>query len=107
MMSNRILGSSIVLSIAGMIGLATTALVGFEEMDNALLLVFTVLVVAAPLAALAHLSLTSELTGQEKRAWLRGFTGSRAPRLLVDYLTSGDRRAAAKMVAEPRSATKC
>jgi hypothetical protein len=102
MTANRILGSSTVLSIAGMIGLATTALVGFEEPNNTLLLVSTMLVLAAPTAALVHLSLTRELTRQEKRAWIRGFTGPRAPRLFADYLTSRDRRATARNLAEQR-----
>jgi hypothetical protein len=85
-----------------MIGLATTTLVGFEEPNNTLLFASTVLVLAAPLAALVHLSLTSELTRQEKRAWIRGFTGPRAPRLFADYLTSRDRRATARILAEQR-----
>ena len=102
MTANRILGSSTVLSIAGMIGLATTAVVGFEEPNNALFLVSTILLLAAPLAALVHLSLTSELTRQEKRAWIRGFTGPRAPRLFADYLTSRDRRATAHKLAGER-----
>ena len=90
------------LSITGMIGLATTVLVGFEEPNNTLLLVSTVLVLAAPLAALVHLGLTTELTRQEKRAWIRGFTGPRAPRVLSDYLTCRDRRATARQLAEQR-----
>lgn len=102
--SNRVLGGFTVLTIAGIVGLAATALVGFEEPNNTLLLVSTVLVLAAPLAALVHLSLTSELTREEKRAWIRGFTGPRAPRVLSDYLTCRDRRATARQLAEQRRA---
>jgi len=96
------LRAAAVLSVVGVVGLAITALAGFEEPNNTLLLVSTLLVLAAPAAMLVHLAVTSELTPEEKRAWIRALTGSRAPRVFSEYLTCSDRRATARSLAEKR-----
>jgi hypothetical protein len=98
--TNRVLEAFAILSVFGMVGLAVTALLGFEEANTTLLLFSAVLVFAAPLAILVHLSATRELTRQEKRIWIQQLAGRRAPWVFSDYLTCPDRRAAAKRLAE-------
>jgi hypothetical protein len=88
------------LSLLGTVGLGLTALLGFEKPSNTLLLVFSVLVLAAPVAMLVHLSATRELTREEKRIWIRELTGPRAPWAFSDYVASSDRRATAGRLAE-------
>lgn len=97
--TNRILGVFIALSFFGMAGLAVMVIVGFEEPNNTLLLFSSVLIFAAPIAILAHLSVTKELTRQEKRIWIRELTGPRAPWVFTAYLTCHDRRATAESLA--------
>jgi hypothetical protein len=91
---DTILRAFAALGVLGVVVLALTALVGFEEANETLLLISSGLVFAAPAAMLIHLGLTAGLTGEEKRRWVREFTGSRAPTAFSDYLASSDRRAA-------------
>lgn len=98
--TNRILGAFAALSLFGIAGLGLTALIGFEEPDRNLLLFSSVLVLSAPVAILVHLVVTKELTRQEKRIWLHELTGRRAAWVFSDYLTSSDRRATARSLAD-------
>jgi Mn2+/Fe2+ NRAMP family transporter len=91
------------LTIAGVVAMAVTMLLGFEEPNGILLLVSTILLLTAPVAMLAHLSLTHELTAGEKRIWLRALTGRHAPAAWSVYLTSGNRREAIGRLTEPSS----
>ena len=98
--TNRVLGACAVLNLFGMAGLVLTATLAFEEPNTALLLVSSLLLFAAPIAVLLHLASTRELSRQEKRIWIQQLTGRRAPWVFSDYLTSPDRRATAKRLAE-------
>lgn len=98
--TNRALEAAVVLSVVGMTGLAMTVLIGFEEPNNTLLLFSTILALAAPAAMLVHLSVTKELTRQEKRIWIQELTGPRAPWVFSEYLTCHDRRAIAERFVE-------
>jgi hypothetical protein len=91
--AETILAAFATLGLVGLAVLALTVLVGFEEANGTLLLISSGLVFAAPAAVLIHLSLTAALTREEKRRWIREFTGPRAPAAISDYLASGDRRA--------------
>ena len=97
--TNKVFGAFAVLSVLGMAGLAVTAIVGFEEPNNTLLLFSFVVIFAAPVAMLVHLTVTRELTPREKRIWIRQLAGPRGPRVLSAYLTSHDRRATAERLA--------
>jgi hypothetical protein len=97
--TNRVFGAFAVLSVAGMVGLAVTAVAGFEEPNNTLLLTSFVLMFAAPVAMLVHLTVTGELTPREKRIWIRQLAGPRAARAFSAYLTSYDRSATAERLA--------
>jgi len=88
------------LNLFGIAGLVLTATLTFEEPSDILLVVSSMLLFAAPLAVLAHLALTRELSRREKRIWIRQLIGRRAPWALSDYLTFPDRRATAKRLAE-------
>jgi hydrogenase-4 membrane subunit HyfE len=76
------------LSIFGCSVAAFTALVGFEEADDTLLLASAVLILAAPLALLVHLVLTKQLTRDDKRLWTRAFTSSGFASAFCMYLSS-------------------
>jgi hypothetical protein len=97
--TNRVLGAFALLSVFGMIGLALTAMLGFEEPNRALFLLSSVLMVAAPVAMLVHLIVTRELTRREKRLWIRQLAGPHAARAFSAYLTSHDRSATADRFA--------
>jgi len=98
--ANKLLGALAILSLFGIVGLGLMALFGFEQPNSLLLLVSSVLVLAAPVGVLVHLVVTRELTREEKRVWIRALTGPRAPWALSDYLACGDRPAAARRFAE-------
>src|SRR5258706_9318822 len=97
--TNSILGAFTALSVVGLAGLIITPLAAFEEPASGLLLVSSILALAAPIATLVHLSVTTELTPDEKRIWMRQLAGPRAPRVFSMYLTSDDRRVAAARFA--------
>src|SRR5918993_1064697 len=82
-----------VLVVFAMAGVLLTLVLGFEEPNNALLLLSSGLMLTAVLAVFAHLALTSELNRSEKRIWLARLTGRKAPWAFGDYLNSDDLRA--------------
>lgn len=90
--TKSVFGIFAALSVLGMVALAVTAIIGFEEPNSTLLLFSSILLLAAPAAVLVHLATTKALTRQEKRRWIRELTSRRAPRALSDYLTSQGRR---------------
>lgn len=102
--THRMLGAFAAIGVFGLVALTLTALIGFEEPNSILLLISCLLIFAAPAAMVVHLTTTTELTREEKRRWIREFTGSRAASALADYLTSRDRRAALNQRLEEASA---
>jgi Mn2+/Fe2+ NRAMP family transporter len=93
--TKRIFNACTVMSVVGLVGLFITAMAGFEEPDNTLLLFSVLLGLAAPAVVLVHLMFTKELTRREKSLWLRHLAGPHAARVFCIYLTSGDRAASA------------
>ncbi len=89
------------LTIVGIVAMAVTILLGFEEPNGILLLFSSILLLTAPAAMLAHLALTHELRPGEKRIWLRALTGRRAPAAWSVYLTCSNRREAIGRLTEP------
>jgi hypothetical protein len=83
------LASSLVL---GVVTLALTTFLAFEEPNGPLLTLSCAFVLAVPVALLGHLSLTRELTRAEKGMWIRELTGARAASALSDYISGTDRR---------------
>jgi hypothetical protein len=98
--TNTVLGAFAVLGVFGIVGLVLTAMLGLEEPNSTLLVLSSVLLFAAPLATLVHLSVTRDLTREEKRIWIQQLTGRRAAWAFADYLTCHDRRATAKRLVE-------
>ena len=98
--ANRILGALALVSLFGIVGLGLTALFPFDQPNNMLLIASSALVLATPVAMLVHLGATRELTRHEKRIWIRELVGPRAPWVFSDYVTSDDRREAARRLAE-------
>jgi hypothetical protein len=96
----------VALCVPGIAGLVATGLMGFEEPGNMLLLLSSVLTLAAPAAVVVHLAVTGELTRHEKRFWMRHLAGSRAPSAFAAYLTAPDRRVAARKLAAADSAIR-
>jgi hypothetical protein len=90
-------------SLAGFALLGLTGLFGFEEANVWLLMLAAALTLAAPAAVFVHLSLTGELTRDEKRMWIREFTSSASASALADYLTATDRRATTARRAHARA----
>jgi uncharacterized membrane protein len=92
--ANRVLEALVGLGVLGLVLLALTALIGFEQPNTMLLIVSSVLIFLAPLGMLVHLTMTRELTREEKRLWIQELTSRRGASGLADYLTSHDRRTA-------------
>jgi hypothetical protein len=92
-----------VLFVCAMAGLVLTALFGFEEPNNTLVLLSSGLLFTATLAVFAHLGVTRVLTRSQKRIWLNQLTGRRAIWAWREYLTCDDLRAAAIRFAEQAS----
>lgn len=90
-------------SLVGFAMFCLTGLFGFEEPNGWLLLLAAALTLAAPAAVFVHLSLTRELTREEKRMWIREFTSPVAASALADYLTATDHRAMTTRRAQARA----
>ena len=89
------------LTVVGVVAMAVTLLLGFEEPNGILLLISSILLFTAPVAILTHLALTHELTPGEKRFWLRALVGRRAPAAWSAYLTCRNRRDAIGQLTRP------
>jgi hypothetical protein len=77
-----------VLTVAGIVGLVVTLMLGFEEPHTPILWVSGAMMLAAPIAALVHLGVTRGLTHDEKLIWLKEFRGSEVLSALSEYLSS-------------------
>jgi len=95
----------VVLTVAGIAGVVVTTMLGFEEPDTRMLLVSGAMVLAAPVAALLHLSVTRRLTHDEKRIWLKEFRSSRIWSALAEYLSSANLSESARRRAHDASRT--
>jgi len=89
-----------VLFVCAMAGLVLTAVFGFEQPNNTLLLLSSGLLLTAIVAVFAHLGLTRVLNRSQKRLWFHQLTGRRAVWAWAEYLTCDDLRAAAMRSAE-------
>lgn len=76
----------------GLAALFATIALGFEEPNRAMLLVSSCLLLAAPLAVLVHVALTSHLTQARRRTWLRALAGPSAISAFSRYLGLRQRR---------------
>ncbi len=95
----------VVLTVAGIAGVVITTMLGFEEPDTRMLLVSGAMMLAAPVAALLHLSVTRELTHDEKRIWLKEFRSARIGSALAEYLSSANLSESARRRAQDASRT--
>jgi hypothetical protein len=77
-----------VLTVAGIAGFVVTAMLGFEEPNTPMLLASGAMMLAAPVAALMHLSVTHGLTHDEKRIWVKEFGSAEIWSALSEYLSS-------------------
>jgi hypothetical protein len=80
----------VLLTVAGIVGIVVTTMLGFEEPDTPMLLVSGAMTLAAPIAALLHLSVTRALTHDEKRIWLSEFRSAQIWSALAEYLSSAN-----------------
>ena len=103
LLTNRVFTALAVMSLLGFVLLGLTAFVGFEEPNSTLLLTSLALVFATPVAMLAHLVRTKELTRSEKRIWIRELAGPRFARTFSEYLTSPNRSETAERLAAEAS----
>jgi len=91
------------LTLAGLAGVAATCVLGFEEPNLAMLSLSAALLLSGPIALALHLSMTRELSANEKRLWLRGLTGRRAGWAWSAYFSCGNRAETAKVFASDGS----
>jgi len=77
-----------VVSVIGIVSLTVTAILGFEEPNTLMVLVAGAMALGVPAAVLAHLSVTSTLTSNEKRIWLKEFGSAQVWSALSEYLSS-------------------
>ena len=87
-------------TIAGMIALALTIVLGFETPNTPLYVLSVVLVLSAPVGVLLHLAFSHRLTRDEKRAWAKALTRPHSARAFSAYVGSPDRRAALARLRE-------
>lgn len=83
------------LSLAATMGLVLTALSGFEEPNDVLLLLSSGLLLVAVVAVFAHLGATRLVEPALKRVWFQQLVGRRALSAWAEYLTCEDLRATA------------
>lgn len=99
-------GISGALSLLGLVGLGLALVLGFETPNTGLFATFGALTLAAPLSALWHFAATRALTREEKRMWMREFTGAEAASAMSEYMTSPDLGASARRRAEDTAAKR-
>jgi hypothetical protein len=75
----------------GLAALFATIALGFEEPNRTMLVVSSCLLLAAPLAVLVHVTLTSHLTQARRRTWLRALRGPSAISAFSRYLRLRER----------------
>ena len=92
------LGALSYLSLLGVLGLAATVLLGFEEPPHLTLVVSGILSLAAPLGILGHIVLTRELTSAQKLAWVRALLGAKCVRYWRAYSNRRRREAATRVL---------
>ena len=91
---NRVFRTSWAVTVFGLVLLLLALLLGFEEPVQALVAVGTPMIFVPLLLVGGHLMLTSGLTSDEKRAWLRELASWEAGEAFASYLQSTDRRTA-------------
>jgi hypothetical protein len=94
------------LSIVGLSGVCLTFWFGFEEPNVWLAAISGVTLVAAPLAAILHLTFTRTLSPEDRRFWWRDFTGADVWSALSAYLSSSDLSATAQRRAADAAARR-
>ena len=77
-----------VLTVAGIVGLVVTLILGFEEPHTPMLLVSGAMMIAASVTVLMHLGVTRGLTHNEKLIWLKEFGSTELWSALSEYLSS-------------------
>lgn len=91
---DRLLRTSWVVTVFGLVLILLALLLGFEEPVQALIAVGTPMVFLPLLLVAGHLMLTSGLSPDEKRSWLRELASWQAGEAFASYLQSADRRTA-------------
>ena len=89
------------MSFIGCAMLVVNVAASFEEPHTPMLVASGLLVLAAPVGMLLHLSVTSELSLHEKRLWLAELKRGNA-RLFGSYFSRAERRAATRSLVVPR-----
>jgi hypothetical protein len=99
-MVNTLFAAFGALGVVGIAGLFVATMLGFETPNATLLFVSAVFVFLAPIAVFSHLTFTAQLTREEKLLCFRELTSWRAGAAFGAYVTSDDRRATARILAE-------
>ena len=86
--------------LLGVASLVANLMLSFEEPHPGMLLGAAVLVLAAPVGMLLHLSATSELTPDEKRRWATGLTTRQGPALFAAYFSAAERSRASRLLGQ-------
>jgi hypothetical protein len=84
-----------ILFVAGVLCVVLTALFGFEEPSNTLVVLCCGLLVAPVIVVFTDLYATRALTSSERRIWFQQLTGRRALWAITEYLNCDDLAAAA------------
>jgi hypothetical protein len=98
--ADRIFGGLPFVTLLGLLGVAVMALLGFEQPDTLMLVVASLLLLAAPVGLVLHLSTTKELTAEEKRLWAIRLLSWRGPALFGAYFVRRERRNATKALVD-------
>jgi hypothetical protein len=99
--SDRLLAWLPFVSLLGAASLVTNLVLSFEEPHSTMLLGSAVLISAAPVGMLVHLSTTSKLTANEKRKWVTGLTSRQGPTLFAAYFSASERGRATRRLSQP------
>ena len=78
------------LSIVGLSGVFLTFWFGFEEPNVWLAAISGLMLIAAPLAAILHLTFTRTLSSEDRRIWWNDFAGADVWSAFSEYLSSPD-----------------
>jgi hypothetical protein len=88
------------LSLCGVAVLAGNLILSFEEPHTGLLTTSAILLLGGPLAMLGHFALTPDLTGAEKRLWVRAVWSRSGVRVLGAYFNPAARARVTRELTE-------
>jgi len=98
---DRVLTALPYVSLIGLAALVANIMLSFEEPHSIMLIGGAVLLCAAPVGMLLHLTSTSDFSAEQRRLWISGLASRRGPALFAAYFQPKQRARATQWLTRP------